>query len=125
MRIYTSYFAKVKTLQKNGIVPVSLARWSPRWYSGEKVLDASPTPDMLGGDMTREEYVARYSRILQKLDIKDFVNKIAKIGNGKPVALLCYEKPDDFCHRHLLAEYMNKNGYEVNEYKENEQLALF
>ena len=32
------------------------------------------------------------------------------------IALLCYEKPDDFCHRHLVADWLNKNGYKCEEY---------
>ena len=27
----------------------------------------------------------------------------------------CYEKPSDFCHRHLVADWLNKNGVECKE----------
>ena len=27
----------------------------------------------------------------------------------KDIALCCYEKPTDFCHRHLVAEWLNNN----------------
>ena len=30
-------------------------------------------------------------------------------------ALVCYEKPSDFCHRHLVADWLNKNGYDCEE----------
>ena len=31
------------------------------------------------------------------------------------IALICYEKPSDFCHRHLVADWLNKNGVECKE----------
>lgn len=33
------------------------------------------------------------------------------------IALICYEKPSDFCHRHLVANWLNKNGFECREWK--------
>jgi len=137
MKIYTSYFGNLKALSKSDIVPISIARWSPKWYEGHKLLYVAPTPFMLKADITREEYIAEYNRILKHTDIKFFVKRLEEIGCGKDVALLCYEKPDDFCHRHLLAEYMNGLGYNVEEFvapvidvkvekkKEPEQLSLF
>lgn len=39
------------------------------------------------------------------------------------IALLCYEKPDDFCHRHLVADWLRKNGYECEElWRDKEEL---
>ena len=32
------------------------------------------------------------------------------------IALVCYEKPSDFCHRHLVADWFNKNGIECKEF---------
>ena len=37
-------------------------------------------------------------------------------GYDKDVALVCYEKPSDFCHRHLVADWLNKNGFECKEF---------
>lgn len=31
------------------------------------------------------------------------------------IYLVCYEKPDDFCHRHLVADWFIANGIEVKE----------
>ena len=33
------------------------------------------------------------------------------------IALICYEKPSDFCHRHLVADWLNKNGVECKEWE--------
>ena len=32
------------------------------------------------------------------------------------IVLLCYEKPEDFCHRHLVREWLCRNGYHAMEY---------
>ena len=36
------------------------------------------------------------------------------------IALVCYEKPSDFCHRHLVADWLNKNGISCKEWSEEE-----
>ena len=37
------------------------------------------------------------------------------MNNDFNIALICYEKPSDFCHRHLVADWMTKNGIPVKE----------
>lgn len=38
-----------------------------------------------------------------------------KLSGGKDIALICYEKPTDFCHRHLVAEWLTTNGIKCDE----------
>ena len=33
------------------------------------------------------------------------------------IALICYEKPTDFCHRHLVAQWLSKIGIECKEWR--------
>ena len=40
------------------------------------------------------------------LDINEYID----------IALVCYEAPDKFCHRHLVADWFNKAGYRCEEY---------
>ena len=40
-------------------------------------------------------------------------------GTDMDIALVCYEKPGDFCHRHLVAEWLRENGYDCEEYQYN------
>lgn len=81
------------------------------------------------GLITKEEYTERY---LQQLDkFSENITGVARYFNesGKDYILLCYEKPDDFCHRHILADYINKIFGEgnVREYGEtnSQSNALF
>ena len=118
MEIYTSYFGNAKALEKADIVMVGIARWKPKFFSGINLLDVAPLPFMLKGNLTREQYIESYNRyVLDKLDCKRFLDILGKISLGKDVALCCYEKPNDFCHRHLLADYLeNKIGLVVEEF---------
>ena len=131
MKIYTSYFANSRAFSKEGVMPISIARYSPRWYQGPQFTAVAPTSYMLSGACSHEEYLRRYDEILGKLNPQQVVSAIENISRGRDVALCCYEKPGDFCHRHLLAEWFNKNGYDVKEWESKEkkeqlkQLSLF
>lgn len=129
IKIYTSYFARIKNLDKAGIVPISIARYSPRFFHGDVILDVAPVGAMLS--MNEEEYKIAYREILRKVDVNKLLVKIQVLSKGKDAALLCYEKPGDFCHRRLLAEWIEKSvGIEVPEWgisknPKVEQLSLF
>lgn len=32
------------------------------------------------------------------------------------IVLVCYEKPADFCHRHLVADWMKQHGIQMEEW---------
>lgn len=131
MKVYTSYFANSRALNKAGVMQVSIARYSPKWFYGPRYTDVAPTGYMLSSMCNHEEYLRRYDEILNKLNPQNVIEAIESISYGKDVALCCYEKPGEFCHRHLLSEWLRKNGYDVKEWeleKKNEkfiQLSLF
>jgi uncharacterized protein YeaO (DUF488 family) len=115
--IYTSYFANVKNLIKAGIVPISIARYIPRGIHIESWIEYAPEPHILHaykqGKLTKLEYKKLYLEQLSQLDI-------TKILRYDGIALVCYEKPDDFCHRHILADELRKKlGAEVEEWTKN------
>lgn len=131
MKIYTSYFANSRAFGKEGVMAISIARYSPKWFNGPRYTEVSPTGYMLSGACTHEEYLRRYDEILRRLDPKKVIADVENIAKGRDVALCCYEKPGDFCHRHLLSEWLRKNGYDVKEWQPEEkkeqtqQLSLF
>ena len=118
MKIYTSYFGNLRKLSQAGIIPVSIARWSPKWFEGIKYGTVAPLPDMLKGDITREQYIEQYNRrVLARLDPARVVKELTIFTGDRDCALLCYEKPGDFCHRHLFAEWMTREtGLETTEF---------
>lgn len=128
-KIFTSYFGQLKSLAKNGIIPISIARYSPGYYKGYTLLEVAPTGAML--KMDEEAYRRAYAEILRHVDANKLLRAIEGIGRGRNVALLCYEKPGELCHRRLLAEWIQKSvGVEVAEWGVSknpkvEQLSLF
>ena len=53
---------------------------------------------------------------LDKLDPKQVYEEL-----GENAVLLCWEKSSDFCHRHLVSEWLSeKLGIEVKEYIKEE-----
>jgi hypothetical protein len=108
--MFTSYFANVKKLPAD-LVPVSIARGSPRWFTGRKELRLAPTWAML--KMTKPDYDAHFAEILAKLDPTEVYQTL-----GENAVLLCWEKPGDACHRRLVAEWIERHlGIEVPEFE--------
>ena len=112
MKIYTSYIANQKKIVAAGIKPISIARFN-RWNKFPKILDLAPTAKMLKlGD---EEFRTQYADQLAKLDPRTILAGINAIGDGQDVALCCYERPGEFCHRQMVAEWLKENGIGVEE----------
>ena len=60
-----------------------------------------------------------YKQVLSKVDIEELLK------DEKDPILLCYEKGQDFCHRHILAEYIEmKYGIKVIDIKIDENLNI-
>ncbi len=118
MKFYTSYFGKLGALYECGIVPICIARGIPKFYRGAVEQSVAPYGWMLKDGITREEYIDAYKhKVLTNINPIEFLKKCEEISKGKDVALLCYEKPSDFCHRHLLAEWLeNETGVEIQEF---------
>lgn len=133
MKIYTSYFGNSSRLHAAGVEPIGISRWQPRWFRGKNMKNLAPTSYMLSDNCTHEEYIRLYNDILNNLDLDKLRSDLEVIGHD--VALCCYEKPGDFCHRHILADYLNQHGWDIQEFgfqlqskkqePKAEQMALF
>lgn len=115
--IYTSYFSSRKYKPEDG---VSIARWSSFW-NGLSFKALAPTEELLTWwknlpKHTREKADAKqhYTNLyveqtLSKLNPAE----VATILEGK--TLLCFEKPNEFCHRHIIANWLREAGFECEE----------
>ena len=117
MKIYTSYFAMLKKIPED-MVPISIAISTPKWYQGECYKKIAPDYFMVENlkkynDIDR--YKKEYWSKIKHLTVQGIVNDLKEISNGKDVVLLCYEKPTDFCHRHLIAKWFEKENITVKE----------
>ena len=116
--IYTSYFGK----RDIPYPTISVAGKCPDWYKGPQLKKLAPKYDFFklykDGEIDDAEYTRRYKKeVLDTLDPKQIVSEIYMYGQNINVVLLCYEKPGDFCHRHLIAEWLSPYDGEVKEYE--------
>lgn len=117
MTIYTSYYARLKTLRENGVVPVAISRGIPHWFGKDGVRFQMLAPTRQIMNLPESEYIPKFNELLSNLDPKQTIDLIKAQVGDKDCALLCYEKPGDFCHRHLVADWLNSNlGMNVKEW---------
>ncbi len=128
MEIKTGYFAKIREYEKNNYLPVSIARFKPKWFNGKEAINLAPSDDLLmrykqgKTDMTgyTEEYMNYLKQNITEQDILNLLPDESEGYNG--IVLCCYEKPGDFCHRHLLANYISRHfDIEISEYPSKQQ----
>ena len=68
-------------------------------------------------------------QVLDKLDwfqiYEELQNLAATCGKQHyEIALICYEKPSDFCHRHLVSDWFNKNLVACEEWSVHNETNL-
>lgn len=121
MRIYTSYYAKVSKHYDNARVLVRISKSKPAWFT-EYTYELEclyPHWDLIQGlksktlnwDEYRERYLHQLS-FLSRNDVLKMLEKISIENGGKDIILLCWEKPEEHCHRHLVAEWLD---YDITE----------
>lgn len=120
--IYTSYFAKVKDLPKS-IVPIAICGKSPDWWDGLEYKTLAPKWEFFKlwkyENRDNEYYIINYyNKVLCRLRPDGVVQQLQELAGGKDkdIALICYEKPGEFCHRNIVREWLKEFGYEVEEY---------
>lgn len=118
MSWYTSNYAR-KGRDENAI---AISVKPPDWYQGNALPIVAPTWELvLGvreGRIDEREYTSRY---LQLLEVRNVDSLLLVETLPDTVYFLCYEKPTDFCHRHVFARWLSeKTGIEISEW-ENEQ----
>ena len=117
MKIYTSYFGNLKKLTQGGVMPINISLYPPKWFRGSSLMYLAPKSFMLAKNISEEYYTKIFNeQIIPAVSLPMLVKDIETRSQGKDVALLCYEKPGEFCHRHLVASWLNKKGYVVEEY---------
>jgi len=138
--IYTGYFGQIKKYHN----PISIANTDPSWFIGDRCEELAPG-DWLWEwkrraqkwnskeehDILKKEYIERYNEQLKKLfkssqDLKMFLMK--KFPTKEIITLCCYERAPihmfnsleinkDFCHRHIITEWIKGWGFCGGEYK--------
>lgn len=120
MIIYTTYFSNVINLPNN-IAPISIALKPPKEWEGLQYQKLAPKEDFFykwRENRDNEYYIEHFnSEVLAILDASIVVEELRELANGyDSIALVCYELPNEFCHRHLVGQWLMLNGFEVVEY---------
>lgn len=106
---------------------VSIARTAPEWFEGRQYQPLVPRHRMFG--LSEDEFKTAYMEYLETLDPQKVWADL-----GEDAILLCWEGSDKFCHRRLVAEWIEqKLGERVEEVPWNrtkskprpQQLPLF
>ena len=99
----TSYYAKSGSMSN----VVSIAGKAPSWYKGREYKKLAPKYwffKKYKEDGDEKFYTEQYQKeVLDKLDAQIVFNEL-----GEDAILLCWESPEKFCHRHLVADWLNK-----------------
>jgi hypothetical protein len=81
---------------------VSIALKTPEWFQGQRYPALAPRLDML--HLEEEEYRREYQAILDGLDPRQVYEDL-----GPDAVLLCWEPPGAFCHRRLVAVWLEQH----------------
>lgn len=116
--MFTSYYDNISNIT---YPTVGISGWMPAWYTGPTYRKLAPKYKTcylpyINGEIDSQEYAARYTYdVLNKLNPSDVYRDLSERG-GQNAVLLCYEKPDKFCHRHLVAQWLNLSlGIKITE----------
>jgi len=117
--IYTTYYANLRKLPDN-IVPIAISRGVPNWFQGKTYSKLAPPWSLVSAwkeNGNEDEYREVYFKILEQLDVDKVVKELIDLAGTDDIALVCYEKPSDFCHRHMVAGWLEMNGYLCDEWR--------
>ena len=127
--IYTTYFTNLRNLPKH-IVPISICGKPPNGWDGLQYKKLAPKYDFFmkwKKNHDNDYYIAQFNKkVLGHITPTEVVMELhhlcdKSIYSYVDIALVCYEKPGDFCHRHLVAEWLKNGGFNCEEWVKNEQ----
>ena len=106
--ITTSYFAREKSISN----PVCISQVKPGWSKSKEYKKLAPPWNLVDrykkGLVTTQQYTQEYTfLVLSRLNPLEVLNEIKTVF-GEDATLLCYEKAGDFCHRRIVAAWLEK-----------------
>lgn len=133
MRVYTSYFKNAGLLKELGVVPVGICRFPPKEFTENNLYILAPSTEIFTklkkGEYNHAQYRSAYYAQLRNTNIAEMCKAIEKVSadnDNKDVVLCCFEMPDEFCHRHTLAQFFNDWGLfggDVHEFTAKDQYS--
>lgn len=121
--IYTSYYTKMSRLSAEDKIFLRVSNSQPSWFKHKTIPCTKFYPEWLlvegvkNKTITEDEYKQAYLLMLNKdpefkSKMQDKLKTLQKDNPDKNIVLLCWEAPDKFCHRHILADWLDMGIYE-------------
>lgn len=126
MKIFTSYFGACKRLPKE-YVQVAICGGMTFPWPGLRYTKLAPRKSFFlewKQNHDNDFYIRHFNdEVLSALTQDQVRRELADLvgGEDKTVVLLCYERPGEFCHRHLVAKWLG----DVEEWEPVAQGDLF
>ncbi len=117
--LYTSRWQNGE-LRKLPVLPVGISRGVPKFrlgYRYRRLMELAPSQETFAIE-DREEFERAYRQGLEQIGLETIMRKLERISReagGLPLALLCFERVDEFCHRHVLRDFLTERGVEIRE----------
>lgn len=131
MKLYTSYFANKVKLPPNRTISIAITAYTPDWWNGDTLSIVAPPKELVlyyknlknkrdtDFEKLKDFYIEYYTKtILNKLNPNELystLESIASMQNKENIVLLCFEKSSDFCHRHVLRDWLQHHGIQCEE----------
>jgi uncharacterized protein YeaO (DUF488 family) len=131
MELYTSHWRNQDLAHRNDLVPVGISRGVPRGevakrlpYRYKRLVSLAPPSELFerwkAGTVGPEEYTQIYRTHLDSMRPEEVMGQLERKKSAgdeeKPLVLLCWCAPGEFCHRRIWADwYLEKTGQEIPE----------
>lgn len=116
----TGYFYNLTKNEIKGAV--SIAVGNPRYVKIElKMKELAPTWDLLqdfrNERIDEKEYIRRFDEQLSKLNPLHIMERLEAMANGAEPVIMCHCNKESFCHRHLVAQWLERElGVKIEEF---------
>lgn len=125
MEIYTSYYDNQKNIPENihkiwiwwRVVPEYSGDRYPKLAPKRKFWKVWEEMEKKWNSNAKQYYIDNFkSMVLDCLSADNVVKDLEDKSEWRDVVLLCREKPWEFCHRHLVAEWLTANWFPCKEF---------
>jgi len=113
-KIYTSYYAKIGRFNPDKFIRIQISKGCPTpGFIDLRFKSLEPSTELLNGIKSglfdEFTYTDRYLQQLNKIGWNTLYEQFSRLlSTGRDLVLFCYESPEKFCHRHILADWFNK-----------------
>ncbi len=126
-KVYTGNYEQCKA---GNLISISYDKGEDAGFKGKCIPELAPDLDLLlrykdnigivPAEVNEREYIEQYyTSVLSQVNIEELLE-----GEEDPI-LLCYEKGQEFCHRHVVADYIEiMYGVEVKDVLIDEDLNV-